>query len=540
MASLTRDPARFAALQSGYIAKQAQLWTAMLGSQGAAGAPAAVTPDAGDRRFAAKEWNDNPYFSYLKQSYLLTSRFLNELAEDVELDAKSKERLQFAVKQWCDALSPANFAATNPAVLRQALASNGESLTRGLANLIADTQKKRISQTDESAFEVGRNLALTPGDVVFENGLIQLIQYKAVQDAPSGAAPQVGARPLVMVPPCINKYYILDLRPENSFVRYAVEQGHTVFMVSWRNVSEAEGSYDWDDYVEMGVLKALQVAKEIAQSDRVNALGFCVGGTLLATALAVQAAKGENLVESTTYLATMLDFEAPGQLGVFIDENAVRARESAIGKGGLLPGADLASTFNALRANDLVWPYVVNNYLLGGAPAAFDLLYWNSDSTNLPGPMYCSYVRNTYLENKLRVPGALQNCGVPVDLGKVDKPAFILATREDHIVPWRAAFRSLGLLGGEKRFVLGASGHIAGIVNPAAGGKRSYWSSASHSDNPDSWFEQAKEERGSWWPQWSQWLEKFKGNAREAPAQTGSAQYPAIEPAPGRYVKQKA
>ena len=523
-----KDSTRFAALQSGYIAQQAQLWSAMFGGA----QDALVRAEPGDRRFASKEWQDNPYFSYLKQSYLLASRFLGELAETAELDAHDKERLQFAVKQWCDAMSPANFAATNPAVLRAALETNGESLTRGLANLIADTQRRRISQTDETAFEVGRNLALTPGDVVFENGLIQLIQYRP-------ATPQVGARPLVMVPPCINKFYILDLRPENSFVRYAVEQGHTVFMVSWRNVGPAEGAYDWDDYVA-AIFKAFEVAKAIAQSDRVNALGFCVGGTLLAAALAVQAAKGERDVASATFLATMLDFEAPGQLGVFIDEGAVAAREADIGKGGLLPGADLASTFNALRANDLVWPYVVNNYLMGGAPAAFDLLYWNADSTNLPGPMYCTYVRNTYLENKLRVPGALSNCGVAVDLGRVEQPAFILATREDHIVPWRAAYRSLGLLGGKKQFVLGASGHIAGIINPASGNKRSYWTSDEQPASAEDWLAQAKEERGSWWPQWSQWLERFKCGSREAPAQTGSAKYPAIEPAPGRYVKQKA
>jgi polyhydroxyalkanoate synthase len=533
MARLMQDSARFAELQSDYAAKQARLWSSMLVDR----SEALVAPEPGDRRFAAKEWRDNPYYAYLKQSYLLASRFLAELVESAELDAKSKEKLQFAVKQWCDAMSPANFAATNPAVLRLALESNGESMTQGIANLIADLNKGRISQTDESAFEVGRNLALTPGDVVYENDLIQLIQYKA-------ATPQVGARPLVMVPPCINKFYILDLRPENSFVRYAVEQGHTVFMVSWRNVGPAEGHYGWDDYVEMGVLEALRIAKEITQSDRVNALGFCVGGTLLAAALAVLAGKRVDEVASVTYLATMLDFEAPGQIGLFIDENAVAAKEAEIGGGGILPGADLASTFNALRANDLVWPYVVNNYLMGGVPAAFDLLYWNSDSTNLPGPMYCTYVRNTYLENRLRVPGAVQNCGVGVDLGKVDRPSFILATREDHIVPWRAAYRSLGLLGGEKKFVLGASGHIAGIVNPAAGGKRSFWFSENYSENPDNWLAQAKEERGSWWPQWSQWLEKFKGGnegkTREAPAQTGSARYPAIEPAPGRYVKQKA
>jgi len=536
MASLMQDSARFAALQSGYIAKQAQLWAAMVGEQNARAAPAAVTSDPGDRRFAAKEWNENPYFSYLKQSYLLASRFLSELADGAELGVREKERLRFAVKQWCDAMSPANFAATNPAVLREALGTQGESLTRGLANLIADTQRKRILQTDEAAFEVGGNLALTPGDVVYENELIQLIQYRA-------ATPQVGKRPLVMVPPCINKYYILDLRPENSFVRHAVEQGHTVFMVSWRNVGLAEGGYDWDDYVK-SIFKAFEVSKAITSCDRVNALGFCVGGTLLAAALAVLAAKGEDTVESVTYLATMLDFEEPGQVRVFIDEKGIAAREAAIGKGGILPGADLASTFNALRANDLIWPYVVNNYLLGGTPAAFDILYWNADSTNLPGPMYCSYVRNTYLENKLRVPGAVRNCGVAVDLGRVDRPTFILATREDHIVPWRAAYRSLGLLGGEKQFVLGASGHIAGVINPPAGGKRSYWVSGNHSEQADDWLAQAQEERGSWWPRWSQWLEPFKGGedgkTRPAPAQTGNAEYPAIEPAPGRYVKQKA
>jgi polyhydroxyalkanoate synthase len=530
MNALFQDPARFAALQSGYAVKQAQLWSSMLAQSGPV--EPQIAPEPGDKRFAAREWRDNPYYAYLKQSYLLSSRFLADLAERAELDAKSKDRLRFAVKQWCDAMCPANFAATNPTVLKQALDSSGESIARGVANLIGDTHRGRISQTDESAFAVGGNLALTPGEVVYENDLIQLIQYRAT-------TPQVGARPFVMVPPCINKYYILDLRPENSFVRYAVEQGHTVFMVSWRNVGPDQGHYDWDDYLE-AIFKAFEVSRAITQSDRVNALGFCVGGTLLGAALAVLAAKGEDIVGSVTYFATMLDFAAPGQIGVFIDEQGLAAREAAIGKGGILPGAELASTFNMLRANDLIWNYVVNNYLMGGAPAAFDLLYWNADSTNLPGPMYCSYVRNTYLDNKLRVPGALQNCGVSVDLGKVDRPSFIVATREDHIVPWRAAYRSLHLCGGDKRFVLGASGHIAGIINPASGGKRSFWISENYSENPDDWLAQAKEERGSWWPLWSQWMEGFKGGLREAPAQTGSAKYPAIEPAPGRYVKQKA
>jgi polyhydroxyalkanoate synthase len=430
-------------------------------------------------------------------------------------------------------MCPANFAATNPQAIRKALESRGESLTRGMANLLSDARKGRISQTDESAFEVGRNLATTPGAVVYENDLMQLIQY-----APSTA--QTAARPLVMVPPCINKYYILDLQPENSFVRYAVGEGHTVFMVSWRNVGAEQGRYGWDDYLRLGLFEPFRVAREITGADRVNALGFCVGGTLLAAALAVLAERGEENVESVTYLTTMLDFSEAGQIGVFIDPQSVAAREAAIGNGGILPGTDLAFVFSALRANDLVWPYVVNNYLMGESPAAFDLLYWNADSTNLPGPMYCTYVRNTYLENRLREPGAATNCGVPVDLRTVQQPAFILATREDHIVPWRSAYRSLGLLGGSKRFVLGASGHVAGVVNPAAKGKRSYWTGQPYPEDPDAWFAQATERPGSWWIEWAKWLGEFKGGERPAPSAPGSAAYPALEPAPGRYVKQRA
>ena len=529
--NLLRDPARFAALQANYAARQAQLWSAMVTGQRSE--TPAIAPEPGDKRFAAREWRENPYYEYLKQSYLLAVKHLTELTDSAELDARSKERLRFAVRQWCDAMCPANFAATNPAALRQALESKGESVTQGLANLIADTSKGRISQSDESAFEVGRNLAVTPGDVVYENELIQLIQY-----APS--TPEVGVRPLVMVPPCINKYYILDLQPANSFVRYAVGQGHTVFMVSWRNVGPEQGHFGWDDYLELGIFEAFRVAREITNSEKVNALGFCVGGTLLGAALSVLEQKKRNIVESVTFLATMLDFEAPGQVRVYIDEPTLAAREAAIGKGGVLPGRDLAFAFNTLRSNDLIWSYVVNNYLMGGAPAAFDLLYWNADSTNLPGPMYCTYVRTTYLDNQLCVPGALANCGVPVDLGKVAQPAFILATREDHIVPWKEAYRTVQLLGGEKQFVLGASGHIAGVINPPAGGRRSYWASAENPLEPEQWLAGAKEERGSWWPLWAQWLERFKGEARKAPQKTGSATHKAIEPAPGRYVKQKA
>jgi polyhydroxyalkanoate synthase subunit PhaC len=517
------------ALQQSYFEKQARLWTALASGK----RETLAAPEPGDRRFSAKEWRENPYYDYLKQSYLLAARYVEELVEASELEQQAKSRARFAARQWLDAMCPANFPATNPDALREAFATRGESLARGLANLLGDVHRRRISQTNETAFEVGRNLAVTPGEVVFENELIQLIQYKAT-------TAQVAKRPLVMIPPCINKFYILDLQPENSFVAHAVASGHTVFMVSWRNVEAAQGQYNWDDYLNDGVFAALRTAKEIAGSDQVNALGFCVGGTLLGAALAVLSKKKDDLVSSATFLAAMLDFEEPGQLGLFIDGPSVATREATIGAGGVLPGHELAFVFSSLRANDLVWPYVVNNYLRGEQPAAFDLLYWNSDSTNLPGPMYCYYVRNMYLENRLREPGALTNCGVPVDLGSVSLPIFVLATREDHIVPWRSAYRTLNLLGGnEKQFVLGASGHIAGVVNPAAKNRRSHWVGTPYPADAQEWFSQAKEHAGSWWPLWSEWLGKHGGGSRKAPAKTGNAQYKPIEPAPGRYVKHR-
>ena len=516
-----------AELQRSYLQQQAKLWQALV-----AGEKAAVVEDD-DRRFASREWRENPYYSYLRQSYLLAARYIEDVVERAPLDAREKERALFAARQWIDAMCPANFAAMNPAALRVAMETNGESLARGLANLVVDAGRGRISQTDEAAFELGRNVAVTPGEVVYENDLIQLIQYRPRTE-------QVAKRPLVMIPPCINKYYILDLQPENSLVGYAVDSGHTVFMVSWRNVETDQGHYGWDDYLELGVFSALRVAREIGKTDKVNALGFCVGGTLLGAGLAVMAAKGEDIVESVTFLAAMLDFSETGQIGLFVDEASVATREATIGQGGLLPGQDLAFVFSSLRANDLIWPYVVNNYLLGGKPPAFDLLYWNADSTNLPGPMYCYYLRNTYLENNLRMPGKLRNCGVPVDLGRVSLPMFGLATREDHIVPWRSAYRTLHLLGGEdKTFVLGASGHIAGVVNPASKNRRSHWIGSPYPREPEDWLASATEEKGSWWPRWMKWLDEHGGGRRKAPAQSGNAKHKPIESAPGRYVRHR-
>ncbi|HZM35380.1 MAG TPA: class I poly(R)-hydroxyalkanoic acid synthase [Burkholderiales bacterium] len=514
-------------LHAAYLEKQTRLWRSML-----AGRPASVVDGPADRRFAAREWRENSYYDYLRQSYLLASRFVEDLVEASELQPDAKERVRFAARQWLDALCPANFAGTNPEAMRRALESRGESLTRGLANLLTDAHKGRISQTDESAFEVGRNLGLTPGSVVFENELIQLLQYKAT-------TAEVAKRPLVMVPPCINKFYILDLQPENSFVAHAVANGHTVFMISWRNVGPELGHLTWDDYLEKGLFTAFGVAKEICGSQELNALGFCVGGTLLGAALAVMAAKGDASVKSVTFLATMLDFGEPGQIGLFVDEASVGAREAAIGRGGILPGGELAFVFSSLRANDLVWNYVVSNYLLGSQPPAFDLLYWNSDGTNLPGPMYCYYLRNTYLENRLREPGALLNCGVPVDLGRIDLPTYIVATREDHIVPWRSAYRTLNLVKGEKTFVLGASGHIAGIVNPLSKNRRSHWLGSPYPHDPDEWLSKAKEVPGSWWGRWAEWLAQHRGGTRKAPKVLGTKNHRPLEPAPGRYVKER-
>jgi polyhydroxyalkanoate synthase len=399
--------------------------------------------------------------------------------------------------------------------------------------------------TDETAFEVGRNICTTPGSVIYQNELMQLIQYVPATD-------RVHKRPLVIVPPCINKYYILDLQPQNSFVAHAVAQGHTVFLVSWRNAGPGQAKLTWDDYIEQGVLTAIDVARRITKADKVNTLGFCVGGTLLASALAVQAARGEHPAASMTLLTTLLDFTDTGELGLLVSEQGVATREAKLGKGGLLKGSELAQVFASLRANDLIWPYVVKGYLEGKAPPAFDLLYWNSDDTNLPGPMYCWYLRNTYLENKLREPGGTVQCGEPVDLGAIEAPAFIYSSKEDHIVPWKSAYASTQLLRSDTSFVLGASGHIAGVINPPAKNKRNYWTVAQSEApddadgqarldaDPDSWFDVAESVPGSWWPAWIDWLAPHSGPKVVARKKQGNAEFPPIEEAPGSYVKEKA
>ncbi len=527
------DAGKVAALQARFLNEHAVLWRTTLARQPGVEADAAVgAADRDDRRFASAEWRRDPWFDYLRRSYLINSRFVADWVEALDAEPRAKERLRFLARQLADAMSPANFAATNPEALKLALETKGESLTRGVRQLIEDVHKGRISTTDESKFELGRNIAATEGAVVFQNELMQLIQYRPL------AATEF-KQPLVMIPPCINKYYILDLQPENSLVRFALEQGHRVFMVSWRNVEKDQAHLTWDDYVEAGALKALDVARAVSGAEKVNALGFCVGGTLLAVALAVAAARGEKGIESATYLASMLDFSDTGEIGLFIDEPSVTLRKQTIGGGGIMPGRDLALVFSALRANDLVWSYVVNNYLKGKPPEAFDLLYWNADSTNLPGPMYCWYVRNTYLENRLREPGRASVLGTPVDFSKIAVPAYVLATREDHIVPWRTAYRTTQLIGGDTRFVLGASGHVAGVVNPASRNKRSYWTGADPRMDADAWLAAAAERRGSWWTDWSEWLARHGGERAKARARLGNAKFKPAERAPGSYVKHR-
>jgi polyhydroxyalkanoate synthase len=526
-----RDSSQWLEIHNRYYRKQLELWKSIADRTAGRGAAPVVVPEPGDRRFRASEWRE-PYFDFLVQSYLLRAHWLQEIAHSVRLEPHPKKKLVFFVRQMIDSMSPANFPWSNPEALKLAFDTSGDSLAQGLKHLASDLDKGLVSMSDESAFELGRNLAVTPGAVVFENDYFQLIQYRPVTAT-------VYERPLLLVPPCINKYYILDLQPENSFVRFAVEQGHTVFMVSWRNMPAAMGHASWDDYLEHGVLKAMAVTAEIGGTGKINALGFCVGGTLLGSALAVARARGDDPVASLTLLASLLDFSDTGELSVFVDEAYVKRREQGFASGGVLHGRELALTFASLRANDLIWRYVVNNYLKGRTPEPFDLLFWNADSTNLPGAMYVYYIRNMYLENNLRVPGKLTMCGAAVDLGSIDAPAYVLATREDHIVPWKTAYASTRLLAGKMKFVLAASGHVAGIVNPASTNRRSYWLNDNSVDDPEGWLSAAVPHPGSWWTHWSAWLKTYGGAKVPARNKPGGDHYNEIEPAPGRYVKEK-
>ncbi|HZY19286.1 MAG TPA: class I poly(R)-hydroxyalkanoic acid synthase [Ramlibacter sp.] len=521
--ALTFSPEKLAALQKAYLQEAAELW-----NHGLSGVA------AGDKRFASEAWGTNPVAAFSAATYLLNGRTMLGLVEAAEADAKTKKRLRFAVEQWMAATAPSNFMALNAEAQKKAIETRGESIAKGIQNLLHDLRQGHVSMTDETQFEVGRNVATTEGAVVFQNALIQLIEYK-----PTTA--KVFERPFLVVPPCINKFYILDLQPENSLVKYLVDQGHRTFVVSWRNPDDALGESTWDDYVGHGPIEAIRVVQEITGAPTINALGFCVGGTLLGTTMAVLAARGEKPVASATFLTSLLDFAETGVLDLFIDENFVKFREMQMGKGGLLKGQELASTFSFLRPNDLVWNYVVGNYLKGETPPPFDLLYWNSDSTNLPGPMYAWYLRNTYFENNLVKPGKCTVCGEKVDLRKVDVPVYVYGSREDHIVPIGGAYASVNHLPGRKRFVMGASGHIAGVINPPAKNKRSYWTGDKLPRTHAEWLQGATEHPGSWWTDWAAWLKPHGGKQVAAPRRYGKGTaYQPIEPAPGSYVKARA
>lgn len=524
--------AEAANLQQPYWFPMLDFWRGFFSDQPASG-DSSTRASRGDRRFKDEAWNHSPFYDLLKQSYLSSSKQLAEFVDQAQVDDRSKLQLRFYARQFIDAMSPSNFPATNPEVIRTAIRSRSASLAAGMQNLIEDIQKGRITRVDETAFEVGGNLATTPGTVVFENELIQLIQY-----TPQTA--EVEKTPLLIVPPCINKYYLLDLGAGNSFVEYAVAQGHQVFLISWRSAVAETQYLTWDDYLTLGPLTAIDVVRDIAAVDKIHALGFCVGGTILSCAAGVLAARGEDKLTTLTLLTTMIDFADTGEIGLLIDAPSIALREATIGAGGIMPGKELAFTFGTLRANDLIWRYVVESYMKGAPPESFDLLYWDSDSVSLPGPMYCWYTRNTYLENKIKVPGATTQCGLPIDLSKAKAPLYILASREDHIVPWQSAYRSKELIGKEPRFVLAASGHVAGVINPPARNKRSYWTNDNLDGDAADWLERADEKPGSWWPDWDAWLKNHSSGRVAAPKQPGNIKYQAIEAAPGRYVKQKS
>ena len=525
-AQISFEPEKLQSAQRDYLTAATELWQQMLTAKPAV---------SSDKRFSAQAWASNPMAAFAAATYLLNARALMEMAEAVQADEKTRARLRFAVDQWLAASAPSNFLAFNAEAQQKVIETKGQSIAQGMKNLLHDIQQGHVSMTDESQFEVGRNVATTEGAVVFENELFQLIEYKPL-------TAKVYERPFLLVPPNINKFYILDLQPDNSLIRYCVAQGHRTFVVSWRNPDESLSHKTWDDYIEDAVIQAIRVTQDISGAKNINALGFCVGGTMLATALAVLAARGEKPVASATFLTSLLDFTDTGILDVFIDEESVQYREKQMGKGGLMKGHDLASTFSFLRPNDLVWNYVVGNYLKGETPPPFDLLYWNSDGTNLPGPFYAWYLRNTYLENKLVKPGKLTVCGEKVDLRKVDMPVYIYGSREDHIVPIGGAYACTQVLPGPKRFVMGASGHIAGVINAPAKNKRSHWirSDGKLPKTHHAWLEGAQEYPGSWWPDWSNWLLEHAGEQIAAPKRYGKGKYKVIEAAPGRYVKQKA
>lgn len=535
-AKMMQDPVKLVEAQMTLWQDYLQLWqsTAMkiLGQE----ATPVVSPERGDRRFRDAAWDDNEIFDYIKQSYLLSARWIQSVVEDVEgLDGKTRQKVDFYTRQFVDAMAPSNFLMTNPEVLRATLETGGENLLKGLGHVLEDLErgkgKLQIRMTDLEAFEIGRNVATTPGAVVGRTALMELLQY-------TPSTEQVARRPLLIVPPWINKYYILDLRPENSFIKWAVDQGHTVFVVSWVNPDEDLAEKAFADYAKEGILDALDMIEKATGENEINAVGYCIGGTLLASTLAYMAKTGDKRVTSATFLTTMTDFAEAGELSVFIDEEQLSYIEGLMEKEGYLDGRNMSTTFNMLRANDLIWSFVVNNYLLGKEPFPFDLLYWNSDSTRMPKAMHSFYLRNMYQQNKLCQPGGVELLGRPIDLRDIKTPAYMLSTLEDHIAPWKSTYAATQLFSGPVKFVLSASGHIAGVVNPPAASKYCYWTYNRTPKDPQAWLEKATQTSGSWWTDWQSWIAR-KSGGKVAARQPGDGALEVLGPAPGDYVKKR-
>jgi polyhydroxyalkanoate synthase len=532
-ARIMADPARLAEAQANLWNSYIELWqqtaTRMIGQE----AETVAEPDSDDHRFKDDAWSENPIFDYIKQSYLLTSRWMIKTVRETDgLEDETARKVDFYTRQFMDAMSPTNFAITNPEVLRETAKTRGQNLVEGLSNLLNDLEKGkgrlRIKHVDDDAFELGENIAKSPGKVVFQNDLLQLIQF-------SPSTKKVRKTPLLIVPPWINKYYILDLREKNSFIKWAVDQGNTVFVVSWVNPDEKLAEKTFEDYMLEGPLTAIGAVCDAAGSNQVNIIGYCIGGTLTATTLAYMAEKGDDRVASATFFTTLVDFEEPGELGVFIDEEQLASLEERMTERGYLEGSEMATTFNMLRANDLIWSFVVNNYLMGKEPFPFDLLFWNADSTRMPAVMHSYYLRNMYQENALARPGGLELGGVKIDLTKIKVPVYILSTKEDHIAPWKSTYKATQLYSGRTKFVLASSGHIAGVINPPASNRYSYRTNIKKSATPEEWLDTAKEHGGSWWPDWDRWVRKHAGGEVKA-RDPGKGMTKAIEDAPGSYV----
>jgi polyhydroxyalkanoate synthase len=528
------DPHRALELQRRLGQAYLDLWASAAKRLAGEEAAPVVAPAPNDKRFADPEWSSNQFFDFLKQAYLLSTRWADRMVSDAaDLDPHTRRKAEFYVRQIANALSPSNFVLTNPELLRETLLSNADNLVRGMRMLAEDIEAGggdlKIRQSDASMFAVGRNLATTPGKVIFQNDLMQLLQY-----APSTA--KVRKRPLLIVPPWINKFYVLDLTPKNSFIKWCVDQGLTVFCISWVNPDERLAKKTFEDYVREGPLAALDAIKQAIGEDKVDAIGYCVGGTLLAVALAAMAARRDERIASATLFASQVDFTHAGDLKVFVDEEQIKAIEQRMAQRGYLEGKAMATVFNLLRSNDLLWPYVINNYLKGKAPFPFDLLFWNSDATRMPAANHSFYLRNCYLDNKLSK-GEMVIGNTPIDLKSVKVPIYNLATREDHIAPAKSVLLGSKFFGGPVRFVLSGSGHIAGVVNPPNKQKYQYWTGAKpRNANLDGWLAKAKEHPGSWWPDWLAWLKKQ--DAAEAPPRVpGAGKLKPIEDAPGSYVK---